>query len=239
MPRRWRSIPGGIIPPSQLDPNMIALMKLYPRPNADPNATGGYNYVQAQTFNQNNTQWMSRVDYNISDNTKLFLRYNLQRETQLFPVGFWWRNGGQVPYPTPVQGKNRSDSATASLTHVFSPTMTNEFIFGYTFIGFPNVFEDPSKVDRANVGYGYKGIFKNGIAQIPSFGAVRRGSGAGFQPGRFRSRRAVRRVFMPTSTCPASATRSRRSGAPTPSRRASIGNRSAMRSLPTIIPTAS
>ena len=38
-----------------IDKNMQALMKLYPLPNADPNATGGYNYVQAQTFNQNNT----------------------------------------------------------------------------------------------------------------------------------------------------------------------------------------
>ena len=68
-----------------------------PAPNADPNATGGYNYVQAETFNQNNIQWMSRVDYSISDNTKLFVRYNLQRETQLFPVGLWWRNGGPGP----------------------------------------------------------------------------------------------------------------------------------------------
>ena len=115
-------------------------MKLYPQPNADSNATGGFNYVQAETFNQNNTQWMSRVDYSISDNTKLFVRYNLQRETQLFPVGLWWRNGGQVPYPTPVAGKNRSDSISVSLTHVFNPSMTNEFVFGYTFIGFPNVF---------------------------------------------------------------------------------------------------
>jgi len=179
--------PGGIIPSSALDPNMVALMKLYPAPNADPNATGGYNYVQAQTFNQNNTQWMTRVDNNISDNTKLYLRYNLQRETQLFPVGLWWRNGGQVPYPTPVQGKNRSDSATASLTHVFSPTATNEFIFGYTFIGFPNVFEDPSKVDRAKVGYNYKGIFKNGIAQIPSFGQFGGEAALVFNPGGFEA----------------------------------------------------
>jgi len=37
------------------------------------------------------------VDYNISDSTKLFVRYNLQRETQQFPVGLWWRNGSQVP----------------------------------------------------------------------------------------------------------------------------------------------
>jgi hypothetical protein len=162
--------PGGIIPANLIDKNMASLMKLYPQPNANPNATGGYNYVQAQTFNQNNIQWMSRVDYSISDNTKLFVRYNLQRETQLFPVGLWWRQTGQVPYPTSVEGRNKSDSVTASLTHVFNPTMTNEFVFGYTFIGFPNVFADPSKVDRSQVGFGYKGLFKNGVAQIPSFG---------------------------------------------------------------------
>ena len=115
---------------------------------------------------------MSRVDYSISDNTKLFVRYNLQRETQQFPVGLWWRQTDQVPYPTPILGKNKSDSVTASLTHVFSPTMTNEFVFGYTYIGFPNVFSDPSKVNRANVGYGYTGLYKNGVAQIPSFGGT-------------------------------------------------------------------
>jgi hypothetical protein len=162
--------PGGIIPANLIDKNMQSLMKLYPQPNANPNATGGYNYVQAENFNQNNTQWMSRVDYSISDNTKLFVRYNLQRETQQFPVGLWWRQTGQVPYPTAVEGKNKSDSVTASLTHVFNPTMTNEFVFGYTYIGFPNVFADPSKVDRTQVGYAYKGLFKNGVAQIPSFG---------------------------------------------------------------------
>ena len=162
--------PGGIIPANLIDKNMQSLMKLYPQANANPNATGGYNYVQAETFNQNNVQWMSRVDYSISDNTKLFVRYNLQRETQLFPVGLWWRQTDQVPYPTAVQGKNKSDSVTASLTHVFNPTMTNEFVFGYTYIGFPNIFADPSKVDRTQVGYAYKGLFKNGVPQIPSFG---------------------------------------------------------------------
>jgi hypothetical protein len=166
------SLPGGIIPQSLIDPNMQALMKLYPAPNANPNATGGYNYVQSEIYNQNNTQWLSRVDYNISDNTKLFVRYNLQRETQLFPVGLWWTQTDQVPYPTSIKGENSSDSVTASLTHVFSPTMTNEFVFGYTYIGFPNVFSDPSKVNRTQVGYTYPGLFKNGVQQIPSFGGL-------------------------------------------------------------------
>jgi hypothetical protein len=179
--------PDGQIPQSDIDPNMIALMKLYPPANANPDVTGGYNYVQAQVFNQNNWQSMSRVDYNISNNTKLFVRYNLQRELQRFPVGLWWRNGSQVPYPTPILGKNRSDSVSASLTHVFSPTMTNEFVFAYTFIGFPNVFEDPSKVDRANVGYTYQGLFKNGLAQIPSFGSFGNEAALVFNPSGFEA----------------------------------------------------
>src|SRR4051812_19811524 len=161
--------PGGIIPPTAIDKNMQALMNLYPLPNADANATNGYNWVDDLHFPQNNTQWMSRVDYSISENTKMFVRYNLQREVQLFPIGLWSSaTTQQLPYPSRIQGRNRSDSVTASLTHVFTSTMTNEMVFGYTFIGFPNVFEDPSKVDRNALGYAYKGIFKNGVAQFPN-----------------------------------------------------------------------
>ena len=33
---------------------------------------------------------------------------------------------------------------------------------------FPNVFEDPSKVDRTALGASFKGVFKNKVAQIPA-----------------------------------------------------------------------
>lgn len=180
--------PGGQIPSSMINPSMVALMKLYPAANANPNATGGYNYVQSEIFNQNNYQWVSRVDYNISDNTKLFVRYNLQRETQQFPVGLWWRNTDQVPYPTPIQGLNRSDSVTGSLTHVFSPTMTNEVVMAYTFVGFPNVFEDPAKVNPKNAGFTDPLLFKNNVPQIPSFGQFGPSEAAlVFNPGGFEA----------------------------------------------------
>jgi hypothetical protein len=169
---RTDQFPNGIIPPSQIDPTGKALINLYPAPNADPNQSGGFNYVRQIVFDQNSLQWMSRVDYSISDNTKLFVRYNMQRERQLFPIGLWWRNGNQVPYPTNIVGKNKSDSVTTSLTHVFSPTMTNEFIFAYTYISFPNVFEDPSKVDRTALGATFPGVFKNKVAQIPAWYAT-------------------------------------------------------------------
>ena len=39
----WRCSPAASFPTSPIDPNMQALMKLYPLPNADPNSNGGYN----------------------------------------------------------------------------------------------------------------------------------------------------------------------------------------------------
>lgn len=169
-----------------MDPNMLALVNLYPKANIDPNTTGGYNYTQSEVFNQNNRQWVMRTDWNISDNTKVFVRYNYQRELQQFPVGLWWRNGDQVPYPTAILGKNRSDSITGTLTHVFSQSMTNETVIAYTYVGFPNVFASPSAVSPSTVGYGYSGLFKNGVKQIPSFGQFGPSEAAlVFNPGGF------------------------------------------------------
>jgi Carboxypeptidase regulatory-like domain len=180
---------GTTVPANLIDPNMQALMRLYPAANVTPSAGSPYNYAQAEIFNQNNRQWVTRVDYNLSDNTKIFVRYNYQREIQQFPVGLWWRQSDQVPYPSPIQGKNKSDSWSGTITHVFSPTMTNETVMAYTFVGFPNVFADPAKVARSTVGYTYPGLFGNGVSQIPSFGG-NGGSGEAaliFNPGGFEA----------------------------------------------------
>jgi hypothetical protein len=160
---------GGIVPGSLIDPNGQILLNLLPMPNIDPASANGYNYVQNVPLSQNNHQALGRVDLSVSDNTKLFFRYNFQAETQPFPVGLWWRNGGQVPYPSPVVADNRSHSATTSLTKVFGATLTSETTFGLTYINFPNAFEDPSKVSRSALGYTNPGVFKNGLDQIPSF----------------------------------------------------------------------
>jgi hypothetical protein len=161
--------PNAVIPAGQLDPGGLAMARLLPRPNADPNSNGGYNYQWEELIPQNNMQWMSRIDYNVSESTKLYFRYNMQRETQLTPGGIWGHCcANQVPYPTPIQGRNRSDSYTVSLTHVFNPTTTNELVFGYTYFDTPFAFRDPAKVDRTKVGYDYHGMFDNGVKQIPS-----------------------------------------------------------------------
>ena len=131
------------------------------------------------------------------------MRYNYQREVQLFPVGLWWRQADQVPYPTPIEGKNKSDAISGSITHVFNPTMTNETVFAYTYVGFPNVFADPAKVNRSNVGYSYKGVFNNGVAQIPSFGRLGRAKRHWSSTPAALKRVVLRRACSRTSGCPA------------------------------------
>ena len=142
----------GRVPSNLIDQDGQRLINLFPLPNADPALTGGYNYVQNVPIDQNMHQWLSRVDVNISNNTRLFARYNLQAEEQNFPVGLWWRNPNQVPYPSEVTAPNRSHSATVSLTKVFGNSLTTESTFGITYIDFPNQFRDPSKVSRSALG---------------------------------------------------------------------------------------
>ena len=175
---------GGHVPADQIDPNGQILLNLMPLPNIDPAQSGGYNYVQNVPMSQNNHQALGRVDYSVSDNTKLFFRYNFQAERQPFPVGLWWRNANQVPYPTSVVADNRSHSATTSLTKVFGATLTSETTFGLTYINFPNRLEDPTKVSRSALGFDNPGLYKNGLDQVPS--VVTWGDGPTmFNPGGF------------------------------------------------------
>ena len=138
------NFPGGIMPASQIDPGRPGAAQRVPDCRTPTRrTTGGYNYVNNLLIDQNGWQGLARLDFNVSDNTKLFVRYNIQRETQPFVIGLWWRNGErQVPYPSSISGKNRSDSVTVSLTHVFNPTLTNETIFAVTYINFPNQFDN-------------------------------------------------------------------------------------------------
>lgn len=175
---------GGQVPGSEIDPNGRVLLNLLPLPNIDPVQANGYNYVQNVPLSQDNHQALGRVDVSVSDNTKLFFRYNFQAERQPFPVGLWWRNANQVPYPTDVVADNRSHSATTSLTRVFGSTLTSETTFGLTYINFPNRLDDPSKVSRSALGYNNPGIYRNGLDQIPSI--VTWGAGPTmFNPGGF------------------------------------------------------
>ncbi len=167
-PDTGEAFPNNRIPTTRLDQRGQALENLLPEPNVQPGSNAGFNYVEALTLDQPMYQWNTRVDLNISDYTRLFVRYNRQKETQNFPVQLWGRNGASVPYPTNVVGDNVSQSISASLINTFSPTMTNEFIFGFTFVNFPNRLDDPDAASRSAIGLPVEGIYDNGVTQVPN-----------------------------------------------------------------------
>lgn len=157
----------GQLPAALIDPNGLILMNTYPLPNADPGTNGGANYISAGTRYSNMLQLRGRVDYNISDSTKLYVTYNRQRDSSESSLDTLWTGNAQswtspsVPYPSPIHASSQSDVVSASLTKVFSSSLTNELIFSYTFLNLPNSFTDPSKVTRQGLGLNYGMLFNH------------------------------------------------------------------------------
>jgi hypothetical protein len=191
--------PGGIIPASKFDPFGVAQMKLYPMPNTDPKLNNGFNYISSTTHSDNMYQLRPRVDWSINDNTKLFVSYNMQRELNHDNSTTWWGTNPTVPYPTPLDQRNQSDSISVNLTKVFSPSLTNELVFTYTNLNVPFTFEDPSKVNPANLGLNFKHIFNNvKNYQLPQITGWGNGLANIIQPSGFESGSLYADKWLPT-----------------------------------------
>jgi carboxypeptidase family protein len=162
----------GVINPSGsgIDPNGLVLMNTYPLPNLDPSlsASQGFNYVNGQTRFSNMLQERARVDYNFNDSTKLYVTYNHQHDNAINSLDVLWGGNAQgwmaptTPYPTPLIESSTSHVITANLTKVFSPTLTNELIFSYTYLNLPNGFQDYNKITRGTLGLNYQMLFNHG-----------------------------------------------------------------------------
>lgn len=164
------NLPGGIIPASLIDPNSVALWKTMPQPNIDPNsnATGAnYQYLVSQPVKR--WEYRLRGDYNISEKMKVFVSWNRQDETDLNPISIWWGTNNDLPYPSSMPANQVSQVLSANVTNIFTPTLTNEFVFATaTFIN-PIGLTDASAVDPAKVGFNMVGLYKNPYTpQIPN-----------------------------------------------------------------------
>ena len=139
-----------------------------PQPNADPTAnSAGANYQYLLNPPQDRWELRLRGDYNISDNTKLFFSWNRQDEQDASPINVWWNIGGALPYPSNMIATQQSNVYSSNLTHVFSPTLTNEFVFAdATFLN-PINLANPAAVDPSKLGFQMKGLFPTGSPYTP------------------------------------------------------------------------
>ncbi|RXS94288.1 TonB-dependent receptor [Silvibacterium dinghuense] len=104
------------------------ILNLYPSPNAN-NGKLYNNYLVNLGNTDNIAQWDQRLDWNISSKDQIYARYSYLHEIKtnglpLGPVLDGSGYGGQ--YDT-----NLAMNFSGSETHIFTPTLTNEFRFGY------------------------------------------------------------------------------------------------------------
>jgi hypothetical protein len=117
-----------VLCPNQIDPVAQNILNLYPLPNANNGKTYS-NYVTNVPQHNNTFQWDQRLDWNISQKDQVYGRYSYNHQIQV--------NG--LPLGLPLDGSgyggerdfNLAENGMLSETHVFSPTLTNEFRFGY------------------------------------------------------------------------------------------------------------
>jgi hypothetical protein len=154
--------PTGQIPLNEIDPNSMKMLNLMPKPLAS--MAGSPTGANWEFFNGppvNRYELRLRADYNISSNTKLFFSWNHQIEHDQNPISIWWHLNGSLPYPSAQNANQDSNVYSANLLHVFSPTLTNEFIFAdATFLN-PVILGNPAAVDPAALGFKMTGLFAN------------------------------------------------------------------------------
>jgi hypothetical protein len=108
-----------VIPQSSISPVSAKLLQFYPLPNA-PGLTN--NYISTAVSTQQTNQFSARVDRQISSKNTLFGTYQLYDSTS-FAASTLPGFGTNTPARTQI--------ASISDDHIFSPTLINEFRLGY------------------------------------------------------------------------------------------------------------
>ena len=139
--------PGDVSIGGMMDTVAGEILNDYPKPNAGgwtssnystPGSGNLYNNYSINVPVKNTTfQWDQRLDWNISAKDQTYLRYSYSNEhigQAIAPLGDIIDGGSEEP--TGVAGNtvfNKAENFMISETHLFSPTVINEFRFGYNY----------------------------------------------------------------------------------------------------------
>jgi hypothetical protein len=103
---------------------MVGSAGIWPEPTA-PNSIVN-NFIANNTQTDDTHQFDAKVDYQIRENDRIFVRESYQHRNLTAPSpGTRWINIGNV------NAQNRMHNAAVGYDHIFSPTATNEARFGF------------------------------------------------------------------------------------------------------------
>ena len=125
--------PNNLIPVGRFSEFGPSVLNWLPLPNVTGNPS--YNY-QSQIANTGPSyDQVYRVDWNINDKWRFFGRHLNSKQTQNNPYGR--ADSGNILGLTPFYAPTYGWSLATNLVTIVSPTITNEFQFGYTVNGIP------------------------------------------------------------------------------------------------------
>ena len=125
-PLTGQPFPGNVIPASRLSPQALYFARLIP----DPNTSSG-TFAWSADRKLNADQFTVRIDHNLSEKHRVFLRYSFHDNRMDDPSS----NLGAPYLAYPELGSahlhTRGQNLVAALTSTLSPTVLNEFRFSY------------------------------------------------------------------------------------------------------------
>ncbi|HVZ16210.1 MAG TPA: TonB-dependent receptor, partial [Terriglobales bacterium] len=126
-PETKAPFPNNQIPSNRIDPVMAQLFGLFPLPTRPGDVN---NYVRNAGAVDNNDSYNGRLDWTISSSDTVFGRYSYSNHFRFIPG---YLGGIADGTSTSAWGRQtmKSHSLVLGWTHVISPTMLNDFRFGF------------------------------------------------------------------------------------------------------------
>lgn len=153
-PTTGQNFPGNIIPKDRFNAIGGKILNFFPLPNwvdPDPKELYNRNYRSQLSSSYPKRQDMFRVDYNLGSSTQFYYRYIKDKDEQDTPWGLWVN--GNLNYDlTPTVFGQPGKGHNFHMSHMFSPTLVNEVIFGKSRNNLYFYPRDPSKLDRGLIG---------------------------------------------------------------------------------------
>jgi hypothetical protein len=160
-PFTGQTFPGNIIPESQISPQARRILELYPLPNRP--GTGSNLVATGDNKNEQN-QILTRVDQNIGNKVRLYVRYNWQDT--------FANNMNAIP-AAGTGGPNINHNTLVAYTHTLTNRLLNDFRIGYHRVNddAQNYFHINGLADAgSNLGIpGFDGDVRYNNAGIPTF----------------------------------------------------------------------
>jgi hypothetical protein len=139
---------GNIIPPSRISPVGTALLALYPNPTL-ATAAGSVpanNHFWNPTRPEQDDTYSFKVDHTFRAADTAFVSVNRFRQSSHEPIGRTGCNGGSQLPNLGCQLTYNADVYGLSETHIFSPTLINQFYAGFS-LGEQPYAADGTKID--------------------------------------------------------------------------------------------